>query len=251
MSKRQPELFQKLLWAVCAWHSRAGSRARIVQIGANDGRIGDPIYALMLRFRSATRLLLIEPQDEVISLLRENYASHDDAQIWIGAVGEGSSLSLYRLKERYYGDFNKRHRTDRPILRVVTGFTSTKYDHVLQRIRGNLPGTVFPEEAIEEIVRPCGRLASVLVSAGWQDETIEVLQVDAEGADDEVIYASDLDKLNPVMINFEHRHIPEARLQTLKNFLMDMGFKLVCYSPSDTVAIHAGRARVYGISLTA
>ena len=48
----------------------------VVQIGANDGRINDPIFPFLTNHIDRTRALLIEPQSTVLPYLRSNYAKH-------------------------------------------------------------------------------------------------------------------------------------------------------------------------------
>ena len=247
--KSSKNIFLKSLEALCSWHHVHGSKALVVQIGANDGRINDPIYEQMVTFRTATKILLIEPQDDVVDHLKKNYRFHPQATVWNGAIGSTPSLVLYRLKQRYYDVFTRRYLQDSPSYRVPTGFTSADHDHVLRHIAGNLPAEITPQEAIESVVKPCARLVDVLRAAEWEEKEIDILQIDTEGMDDEAIYASNLDVLQPVIINFEYRHIRGSRLQTLASVLKSLGYTLVTYNESDALAINTKRFKSHGFSL--
>ena len=50
----------------------------IVQVGANDGVIGDPIHNFMLKFNGKIKLLAVEPQMEVFEQLKKNYSNIDN-----------------------------------------------------------------------------------------------------------------------------------------------------------------------------
>ena len=59
----------------------------IVEVGANDGRINDPIYSFVMNHKETTCVLLIEPQAELIPFLQENYKEHRSVTIFNGAKG--------------------------------------------------------------------------------------------------------------------------------------------------------------------
>jgi len=83
---------------------------------------------------------------------------------------------------------------------------------------------------------PCSTLHALVSRLSWGLD-VDVLQVDAEGADDEVIYASDTDRLRPRLINYERTHLSEGRRQKLETFLASQGYKILHWSGSDTTAI--------------
>ncbi len=243
-------LFQKLLEVMCIRKAASISKLRIVQVGANDGRINDPLYTIIKRHVDSTSILLIEPQVEVVEFLRDNYSFHREAIIWSGAIGATDRLSFYRLMPEFYDIFIKRYLEDSPSYRVPSGFTSTNYDHVLKHIAGNLPKDLSPEDVIEEVSYRCAPLLSVIDSIGWSDRSIDVLQVDAEGGDDEVLYASSLSTTSPVIINYEHLHLGRERQYDLTNYLGRLGYKYVIYDSANTMAIHAERAGLYGVNVS-
>ena len=53
----------------------------IVQIGANDGSINDPLYAFASNFSDRSHVILVEPQAYLIPYLEENYRFHDNKYI--------------------------------------------------------------------------------------------------------------------------------------------------------------------------
>lgn len=209
----------------------------IVQIGANDGKINDPIYDIVLSNKSKNKILLIEPQPDVIKYLLENYKDHDQAYVWNGAIGTENNLTLYRIKPKYHDVFTKRYLINSPSYRVPTGFTSASREHVVKHALGNLPPEISIDEAIEEITIPSSRLQNLIQSQNIPFERVDVLQVDTEGMDDVVLYASDLESLRPFLINFEHQHIPTGRYEKLIQYLESIGYDSFKWSTSDTLAI--------------
>lgn len=219
---------------------RSQKTSYVVQIGANDGRINDPIFDVVMRHRATTRILLIEPQPELLPHLRENYRLHPNAVIWNGAIGPNDSLSLFRVKPDYYDVFIKRYLLDSPSYRVPSGFTSSVRDHVIRHTAGNIPPGVELSDAIEEIVVPCTTLDGLLKQLKIE-ERVDVIQIDTEGMDDVVLYACNLSKLMPSLINFEHAHIPDERLKALSQYLSKLDYKLYRWSRDDTLAIKTPR----------
>ena len=207
-----------------------------VQIGANDGRINDPIFPFVMRNRTATRILLIEPQPEIVPFLRENYTDHPDATIYGGAIGTGEALLLFRVKPELWNSYNPPYMKDAPAYRVPSGFASSSIQHVRRHAEGNFRIDARLEDCIETISVPCATLHALISRLSWAYD-VDVLQIDAEGADDEVIYASDTDRLRPRLINYERSHLTEERRQRLEAFLTRQGYRILHWSGSDTVAI--------------
>jgi len=249
MTSEPASLFQKLLDAICSRSRGRENRLRIVQVGANDGRINDPLFDLVRKHADVTALLLIEPQEDVVGFLADNYRYHADARIWNGAIGDPGQITFYRLKTEYYDVFRRRYLTGSPSYRVPTGFTSSDYAHVLRHVEGNLPEAISPQDAIEKVTYRTTPLADVMQAVGWEAGRIDVLQVDAEGSDDHVLYASNLRQHQPVLINFEHKHLPEQRRAALAGHLDDNGYVIRDYDGTNAVAINRERAAAFGIRI--
>ena len=214
----------------------AKGRMNFVQIGANDGRINDPIFPFVMRNRTATTILLIEPQREIVPFLRESYADHPDATIHEGAIGTGETLVLFRVKPELWNSYNPPYNQDAPSYRVPSGFASSSIEHVRRHAEGNFRIDAPLEDCIEAISVPCAPLHALISRLSWNHD-VDVLQVDAEGADDEVIYASDTERLRPRVINYERTHLTEEKRQRLEAFLVRQGYRVLHWSGSDTAAI--------------
>lgn len=214
----------------------------IVQVGANDGSHGDPIHNFLIENKDRTNALLIEPQPEIIPYLQRAYVEHPRVSIFKGAIGESESLLLYRIRPDLWSSFHAPYLRQAPEYRAASGLTSASREHVMKAARKYLDRNVSAEEAVETIEVPCRRLADLMSSMAFPMD-IHVLQVDAEGADDQVIYACDIGELQPVVINFESMNLDKGRLADLESFLSRKGYKIFRWSKSDTVAI-LGRGRL-------
>src|SRR5690606_33634297 len=98
--------------------------AAIVQVGANDGTLNDPLHPMLRKFSARTKILLIEPQPTLIARLSENYKFHPDATIHNGAVGINRQLALYSLSEAAWADLDIPYAKEWPIYRAPPGVTS-------------------------------------------------------------------------------------------------------------------------------
>jgi FkbM family methyltransferase len=217
--------------------------ARIVQIGANDGRINDPIYEVVNNYKNSTAIFLIEPQSDVIPFLRINYQNHPNCIIVNAAIGPEKTLLIYRLRKDLWDQLIRNYLQDAPSYRVPTGFASNVKDHVLGHIRGKLLIDNNEVEVLEQISSPSFHLLRLLDK--YQFKTpIDILQIDCEGMDDEVIYCCNLEVTAPNIINFEYCHLPYDRLEKLKLYFCDNGYLTINWSNSDAIAIKRDSALI-------
>ncbi len=122
-----------------------GAMINIVQVGANDGVINDPLHGFLKAHPAATRVILVEPQAALIPVLRQAYACHPGAVIVQAAVGPVGPLLLHRVRPECWGDLVVPYAAGWPEYRAPTGVTSARRDTVLawvaQHYRGPLPVT--------------------------------------------------------------------------------------------------------------
>lgn len=208
----------------------------VVQVGANDGSHNDPIHGLLTTNLNHTRALLIEPQHDIIQYLKNAYLSHPDITIFNGAIGADEKLILYRIKPELWSSFHAPYLKNAPDYRAPSGLTSANKEHVLNAARKYLNNNIDAEAAIEEIQVPCRRLGQLLAEMEFP-MNIHLLQVDAEGADDQVLYACEIEKLRPLVINFEFKHLTDHRREKLVAYLIHNEYKLFDWNASDTLAI--------------
>lgn len=210
----------------------------VVQVGANDGTHKDPIHAFLMAHRQHTNALLIEPQPELIPYLEAAYAEHPRITIHNGAIGAADELVLHRIRPALWEEFRAAYMKGAPAYRAPSGLTSADRAHVLQAARKYLPGGIDVEEAVEAFAVPCRRLPQLLEETHFPTP-IHLLQVDAEGADDEVLRACDVPRLRPAVINYESRHLPAARREALEALLTGEGYRLFHWHKSDTLAVRS------------
>lgn len=210
--------------ALCALMAKS-ERLSLVQIGANDGRVNDPIYNFAMDFRSRTDLLLFEPQANLIPYLKLNYQGHPSAKVVCAGIGPKSTLSLFAVKESAWPLAQPPYAREWPEYRAPTGITSSKFKHVfnwLQAQTGKQDNWV--KEMIDEISVDCVRPSSV-PSMLPRNRQIDVLQVDCEGMDEALVSMFLNAKILPSIINYEKSRAPGKEAIGLEKELLRSGYK--------------------------
>jgi Methyltransferase FkbM domain len=197
----------------------------ILQVGANDGRIGDPLYGFVLANPDKTQIILVEPQLDLIDVLQANYAFHPKVAVFQGAVGQAGLLWLHKVRQACWPDLAVPYAIGWPAYRAPTGVTSARRDMVLDWLSGVYRGTEAIETLVDTISVESCPTSRIMARTGLF-ERLDVLQIDAEGSDDQVIAASEIFRLRPRLINFEAIHLGTARYAVLEADLVRLGYEV-------------------------
>lgn len=198
-----------------------------VKVGANDGVTADPC-ADILRADPRWRGLLIEPVPYCFERLKANYPDRGRYLLEQVAIGPThGTATFYHLDEQV--------RENHPELpRMVDLLGSFDREHIVKHLDGRLEPFIV-ESTVE--VRP---LAEVLDSHDIR--AVHLLQIDAEGHDDEVLKTLRFDGPLPLAIFVEHGHIPEARKRAMLRLLRASGYTVLeCFE--DYFALHRASRR--------
>lgn len=187
-----------------------------IQVGAYDGKSGDPLNRLIRKYH--WRGILLEPQPEAFQCLRENYKDEKQLLFKNAAISHhDGTQNLYRVKKAG-GDptwisesasFNKAHLL--------------KYRKIIPDI----------EERIETVEIETVTFDTLLKQSNFP--TVDLLQVDAEGFDFQIIKLFDICRRKPAIINFEHVNLSLADWNECAEFLLDCGYS-VNVAGQDTLA---------------
>jgi FkbM family methyltransferase len=206
--------------AIAALESLNGPALRFVQVGANDGVMGDSIsrYALHRPWRG----ILIEPQPEVMVRLKENYAAASDRMIFenvaIGTAKDGE-LVLWRAN----------------INDAKSHFASTVASANREAVAKQLHAGVAE---LERIAVPMLTLDTLLAKHGW--DRFDLLLIDTEGMDLDVLRSIALDRHLPALIQFEHGHLSPSQIDAAFDLLANAGYALHFGGWfSDSLAMHS------------
>lgn len=189
--------------------AREARNVRFVQVGSCDAAFGDPIILYVLGY--GWRGVMIEPAPVAFAMLRERHGSNARLRLENVAIGEieGPRPFYYlepvaELPHRWYhqlGSFSRAH--------------IEKHDTEQANLSGH----------IRETSVTCVRLATLLERHGISE--LDLLQVDAEGADFEVLRSLDFDRVSPRMILFEMAHLPPGDASACRDFLAQRGYDLL------------------------
>ena len=223
-----PLNFDYLLQALLL--KRGAKEFFFIQVGAFDGISQDAFTRYIEQFQ--IRGVLLEPQTVPFSRLTENYRHLPRLTLLNAAVADQpGSRDFYTVRPGVPGmpewsqqlaSFDKAN-----ILKHRDGIP----EHGIAGIK-NI------EEHIEVRSVACVTFNQVLDGAGAQ--TLDVLQIDAEGYDVDLVDAFPFDRLKPGMIRYEHMHISRSRQAACLQRLKALGYRFV-FETADTVAYLPGR----------
>lgn len=214
-------------------------KLNILQVGANDGKVNDPIYRFVEEFRDRTHIILLEPQPEVSKKLIDNYKEHPGATVLVSAIGDGQTLTLYSVKPEVWKCLHVPYAETWPEGRAATGIVSSNFRHVANWLikHGNfseetvdsaIVANVYETITIEEILRRFP-----------QFRNLDVLQVDIEGSDHYAVHAALDASLRPSVINFETVNLTAEDQGRCLKALQQSGY--ACFSTGmDTMCIRVG-----------
>lgn len=233
----QPDFYSHLLTGALA----VTKPLNIVQIGANDGKHGDPIYEFVKSAKEHTNIILVEPVGMVIPHLREHYNYHPSAEIFNCCISwDGTcSVNMYRIKQEYSEYLNTEYGESWPKYRVLTGVTTTNKSQLIQWVSENVDierVNITPESVIEsfevDAIQP-----NQLIAKSQNVNSIDVLQIDAEGADHKIAYSFLEDNLYPSIINIERANITSEPEEEYAEMLVDEGYTIYDYHPREKLGV--------------
>lgn len=202
-----------------------GKECTFVEIGANNGRFGDPLYRYVIDF--PWRGILVEPQPDVFASLRANYAAAAGRLIFenIAISKDLRELVLYRAK--------RGATTDEVFASSVVSANPALVAMQLG----------ISQHELERFSVPCMTLDGLLQRHGWR--RFDVLMLDTEGNDLEVLESLDLKTFQPLVVQFEHGHLSPHKIDRAVGYLAANGYRILYGGYQiDTVAVHESLQRI-------
>lgn len=193
--------------------------AAFLQIGANDGRTGDPLFALLAREDLRWHGLLVEPVLHLFSQLAELHQSNPRLRLEQAAIGESDGLTtIHRLVTE---------EGDSLWLQQIPSLDSDR----VREGAGALGGT--GKRIVSEEV-PALTVATLL--ARHHLDRLDLLVIDTEGWDWRILRQFDLRGLRVRLVLFEHQHLPAGDRSEAHLFLEAAGFAWAEMPEGDTLA---------------
>lgn len=187
-----------LLQYVAAEHLLRNGELSFLQIGAFDGVVVDDMRRVIEN--ENVRGILVEPQPVPFKRLEQRYQGHQHLTLVNAAIDKTSGTrTLYTIRG---GD---------------SAGASFDRNHLLKHGVGNA-------DIIEQEV-PCLTINEVMEQAGFQ--TIDLLQIDAEGYDFELIKSIDFRHCSPSILRFEFSHLSRKDIDECLRMLAERGYQFI------------------------
>jgi FkbM family methyltransferase len=181
------------------------SEAVILQIGANDGKTGDPVHSIITQGNWSG--ILVEPLPNLYKELGHTYSHLSQLKLENCAIAkEDGMVELYRVM------------ADESLPEYVRLLASFDRNIILKQ-KPLIPNI---EQFIEVVKVPAMSLASLIKKHSIQQ--VNLLQIDTEGFDYEILKMAFQSNLLPDIINFEYTHLqPEITIEC-GNLLASKGY---------------------------
>lgn len=192
-----------------------GVPLQFVQVGANDGVIGDSVSKLAIELN--WRGILIEPQPDVFERLKQTYAAYADRMVFenVAISKNAGELTMYRAPQ-------------------ANQFASTVASSNPEVTSKQLN---IPIEQLEKIKVPCLPLDDLFEKHGFSQP--DILVIDTEGYDLVVLESLDLKKYQPLIIQFESGHLSPSEIDKAVNYLSVNGYQVLYGGYQiDTICLH-------------
>lgn len=190
-----------------------------VQIGAFDGVANDPLRRFIAR--GGWRGVMLEPQPSLVHQLRDLYRGDDQIVVVAAALdGERGQRSLYTV--------------DAEGLPAWTGQIASfdrahveKHQHLVPDIAAR----------IRELTVECITFDDVLDKL--PPHRLDLLQIDAEGADGYLISLFPFQRLRPAIVHWEAKNMTKSQQEATLDQLCGLGYRICRSGAEDMLAIDA------------
>jgi len=174
---------------------KSRERLSVLQIGACDGKVGDPLYHQLHR-GAPINAILVEPIPANFEALKKSYSGLQNVSFLnIAIAHEDGRAVIYTVKNegRWAGS------------EWAPQWASFQYDHLLKH-------GVLPNEIEEQTVQTC-TLQTLMENS--RINFIDFLMIDTEGFDAAVVTMALKFQQQPRFICFEHLHLRSDEFEPL------------------------------------
>jgi FkbM family methyltransferase len=207
---------------VCRHMFEHGEACRFVQVGAYDGASTDPLRKYIAR--CGWRGVMLEPQPRPAAELRKLYEATPGIVVMEAALdGARGQRSLYTVEcdelPKWAGgmaSFDRAHIEKHDYL--IPGLAS--------KIRELTVACVTFDDVLEKL--PPGRL--------------DLLQIDAEGADGYLLGLFPFDRVRPAIVHWEIKNMTRAEQEATLDQLCGLGYRVCRSGTEDMLAVDAAAA---------
>jgi FkbM family methyltransferase len=203
-----------------------------VQIGSNDGVRGDPLNKFLMKNRG-WHGILVEPVPYLFKRLKANYRKNARFTFVNAAVSDTKGTRPF-----YYVEEMAAARLAR--LPSMPWWTDQVGSFDRGHIISALGAAVEPYIICENV--PCLTLAELIADG----PALDILHIDAEGADYMILSQVRFELCPPTIIIYEHQHFNVDQSAAASRILQENGYILNRYYP-DTIAVRGEISPSHGV----
>lgn len=200
-----------------------GPALTFVQVGAFDGVMADPLYRHI--GRHGWRGVMIEPQPMPAGRLRQLYAGNENITVLQCAIDRTrGERALYVVEAP-------------PDTAPEWAGGLASFDRqTIEKNSALIPGLA---EMIREIAVECKTFDDVL--ALLPDARLDLLQIDAEGADAYLLSLFPFERLRPAIVHFEVKHLTKSVREDCLALLDRHGYRYALSGGENVLAVRPER----------
>jgi FkbM family methyltransferase len=203
---------------ICRRMFEVGSDLRFVQVGVFDGVTGDPVRKYIQR--CGWRGVLVEPQPRAVAKLQELYRNNDAIVILQAAIHRRPGRrTLFSVDSAQAPDW-------------AGGLASFARENVIKHAP-LIPGleAMIREEAVD-----CVSFDAVL--SRLPPGRLDLLQIDAEGADADILALFPFAQRMPAIVHWEVKHLTRATREQCLERLVALGYRFAPSGEENMLALH-------------
>lgn len=198
----------------------------MLQVGANDGSMCDPIRKFVLQGK--LKGIMLEPQPDVFTRLVEGYKSVEGLTFINAALSDrDGTMSLYLVDPDLVSQYKD-----------LSGVASFSKDHVYKEIKSNLHRLTLPKTSVDACVYSVevSTLTYAMIIENYNIASLDLLMLDVEGFDYEAIMLFPFDMIRPKAVVYEYKHLPDKKRDVIEKKLTSLGYH-VFYAKNDALFV--------------
>ena len=204
---------------ICRRMLESNHEFTFIQVGAFDGVSTDPLYKYITRY--GWRGVLLEPQPRAATKLRELYRGNDRILVLEAAVdGRPGRRTLFTVDSESVPTW-------------AGGMASFQRENIVKNSY-LIPGL---EAMIGEITVNCITFTDVIQHL--PPGRLDLLQIDAEGADGHILSLFPFDRIVPAIIHWESKNLTKLQQEDVLDVLSEHGYRFARSGEEDMLAVRS------------
>jgi FkbM family methyltransferase len=195
----------------------SGHEFAFIQVGAFDGISTDPLYKYITRY--GWRGVLLEPQPRAAAKLRELYRGNDRVLVLEAALDDRpGKRTLFTVDSENVPAW-------------AGGMASFQRENILKNSY-LIPGL---EAMVKEIVVNCVSFDDVF--RNFVSDRLDLLQIDAEGADGFILSSFPFGRTRPAIVHWESKNLTKRQQEKVLEMLSGHRYKFARSGDEDMLAV--------------